>query len=77
MVLFVEYAILRLVFLNAFVVALVSFLVYVNLAHCVLFLSCFGFSFLDVLSKIVVLYPLFFRFCCMLILSLYRFSGYN
>jgi len=59
MVLFVECAVLRMVFLNAFVMALVSFPVYVNFAHCVLFLSCFGFSLLDVFSKIVVLYPFF------------------
>jgi len=60
MLLFVEYAILKLVFLNAFVMALVSFPVYVNLAHCVLFLCRFGFPLLDVFSKTVLLYPFFF-----------------
>jgi hypothetical protein len=72
MALFVEYAIFRLVFLNAFVMALVSFPVYVNFAHCVTVLSVFsfGFSLLDVSSRVLVSYPLFSRVCCMLFFSL-------
>jgi hypothetical protein len=77
MLLLVEKAILMSVFLNKFVIGLVSLPMYVNFAHFVLVVSCSLFSFLLLLTlcKMDVSYLLLCKICFNLLCSFCMLVG--